>query len=242
MTMKLYEMGRLMAEPVLPPLYKHVRSRLRKMIRSCSQSPRILDVGGRKSPYTIGLQANITVIDLPRNSDVQELLYLGINEQIIGEVKQRRSNVENVVLGDMTKSDLPNESFDLAVSVEVIEHVEEDERFVSEISRVLKNGGIFLLTTPNGDWVENKNPDHKRHYRREELQTLLEKYFSEVHIDYAIAGGRYRKMGLKSWSLSKPTTIAFSIFGNIVNSIQSTEPKLRDKSTGTHHLIGVAKK
>lgn len=240
--MKFYEMGRLLAEPVLPPLYKQVRARLRNLIKMRGKSPRILDVGGRKSPYTIGLPAAITLIDLPRESDVQEKLYLGLNEQIIGQVKQRRSNVEEVILGDMTNSGLPDESFDMVVSVEVIEHVEADELFVSEISRVTKRGGIVLLTTPNGDWVENKNPDHKRHYHKDQLQELLEKYFSEVRIDYAIIGGRYRKMGLKSWSLAKPATIAMSIFGNVVNGIQSTENKVRNQAAGTHHLIAIAKK
>jgi hypothetical protein len=71
---------------------------------------------------------------------------------------------------------------------------------------------------------------------------LLEESFSDVEIDYAIAGGRYRKMGLRSWSVTNPTTVAMSIFGNIVNSIQSSEKKLREKAAGTHHLIAVAKK
>ncbi len=240
--MKLYETGRLMLEPVLPPLYKHVRSRLNRLVRSYPAMPRVLDVGGRKSPYTIGLPARITVIDLPRNSEVQERLYLGLNDQIIAQVKERRSNVESVILGDMTRSDLPDAGFDLVVSVEVIEHVEADAKFVSEIARVLKPGGTFLLTTPNGDWVENKNPDHKRHYHKIELQRLLEGNFSDVKIDYAIAGGRYRKMGLRSWSITHPTTVAMSIFGNLINTIQSSEEKVRDKAAGTHHLIAVAKK
>jgi SAM-dependent methyltransferase len=240
--MKIYETGRLLLEPVLPPLYKQVRARLRKIIQQNFEMPQILDVGGRKSPYTIGLPAHITVIDLPRNSEIQQRLHLGINQQIINQLKQRRSNIENFILQDMTKSDLPDENFDLVVSVEVIEHVEEDEKFVSEIARVLKPDGIVLLTTPNGDWVENKNPDHKRHYHKEQLQKLLEKYFTEIQIDYAIAGGRYRKMGLKSWSLNHPLATVSSIFGNVINSIQSAENKVRDQAAGTHHLIAVAKK
>ncbi|MEP6901719.1 MAG: class I SAM-dependent methyltransferase [Actinomycetota bacterium] len=242
MTMKIYEMGRLLAEPVLPPLYKQVRARLRQIIKKHSAAPRILDVGGRKSPYTIGLPAQITVIDLPRSSEIQEQLHLGLNEQIINQVKQRRSNVEDVILGDITDSDLPGESFDMVVSVEVIEHVEADDRFVSEISRVLKRGGIFLLTTPNGDWVENKNPDHKRHYKKKELSTLLNKYFDEVIVEYAIAGGYYRKLGLRSWSLNHPIQTASSIFGNVVNSIQSSSGEIKHQAKGTHHLIAIAKK
>lgn len=240
--MKIYEIGRLLVEPVLPPLYKQVRGRLREIIKTSSDSPRILDVGGRKSPYTIGLAARITVIDLARESEIQQMLNLGVNDLIINQIQGRRSNVESVVLGDMTCSEFADDSFDFVVSVEVLEHVEEDELFVSEIRRVLKTGGAFLMTTPNGDWVVNKNPDHKRHYQKEQLKILLEKYFAEVKIDYAIAGGRYRKMGLKSWSLARPATIALSIFGNLVNSLQSKGDEVRNQAAGTHHLIAVAKK
>ena len=240
--MKLYETGRLLLEPVLPPLYKQVRSRLRNIIKAHPHSPQVLDVGGRKSPYTIGLPARVTVLDLPRSSDVQEHLNLGVNDKIINQTMQRRSNIEEVLVGDMTCSSLPDKAYDLIVSVEVLEHVEEDGLFVSEVSRVLRPGGTFLMTTPNGDWVENKNPDHKRHYKREQLKQLLEQYFDEVEIDYAIVGGRYRKLGLASWSASHPIKTASSIFGNVVNAIQSANGEIKHRAEGTHHLIAVAKK
>jgi SAM-dependent methyltransferase len=46
---------------------------------------------------------------------------------------------------------LPYESdaFDLAIAIEVIEHVVDKARFLSEVWRVLRPGGRFLLTTPN---------------------------------------------------------------------------------------------
>ena len=40
-------------------------------------------------------------------------------------------------------------SFDLVLSSEVIEHILEPEHFVQEIARVLKPDGYLLLTTPN---------------------------------------------------------------------------------------------
>ena len=42
-----------------------------------------------------------------------------------------------------------DESFDLAVSYDVIEHVTEPRRFVSEMARVLKPGGRLLIYTPS---------------------------------------------------------------------------------------------
>jgi SAM-dependent methyltransferase len=41
------------------------------------------------------------------------------------------------------------EQFDLAIAVEVIEHVEHKSRFLAEILRVLRPGGRLFLTTPN---------------------------------------------------------------------------------------------
>ncbi len=242
MTIKLYEVARKSIEPFLPPLYKQVRVKLLREIRKFSASPSILDVGGRKSPYTIGVPGRITIIDLPRNTEVQSALNLGLNESIVNRIKSRRSNIDRLIIGDMTKSGIPSESFDLAVSVEVLEHVQDDEKFVSEVCRVLKPGGRFIMTTPNGDFVENRNPDHKRHYKKQQLSGLLEKYFTNVEVEYAIAGGRYRKIGLKAWSLHRPLQTVSSAFGNIVNSYQSSRKDIKDRAIGTHHLVAVAEK
>lgn len=240
--MKLYETGRLLLEPLLPPLYKQVRRRLSELIRSFPGKPQILDVGGRKSPYTIGLPCAVTLIDLPRESELQHKLNLGIDDQIIAQIQNRRSNVEKVIFGDMTCSGLPSESFDLIVAVEVLEHVEKDQQFVSEVCRVLKTGGVFLMTTPNGDWLKNTNPDHKRHYRKQQLSGLLERYFDRVSVDYAIVGGYYRKIGLKSWSLHHPWQTALSMYGNALNARQSGDESIKMRATNTHHLIAAAHK
>jgi len=235
-------MLRRSCDPLLPPLNRKVRSRAMSVVKDSARPLSILDVGGRKSPYTIGVPADITIIDLPRETDVQRDLNLGVSDQIASELKRRRSNIRKVILGDMTDSDLPTASFDAVISVEVLEHVLEDEKFVSEVSRVLVPGGKFIMTTPNGDFVENRNPDHKRHYKRDQLVELLSAHFETVEVEYAIAGGYFRKIGLKSWSLSRPHQTVLSIFGNIVNSVQSKQTNISERAIGTHHLIATAKK
>ncbi len=44
---------------------------------------------------------------------------------------------------------LPDQSVDLAYSVEVLEHLEDQFLFFREVHRVLRPGGHFVLTTPN---------------------------------------------------------------------------------------------
>lgn len=44
---------------------------------------------------------------------------------------------------------LPDASFDAVVSIEVLEHLENQSRFMGEALRVLRPGGTVILTTPN---------------------------------------------------------------------------------------------
>src|SRR5437899_1138634 len=102
--MKTFEFGYLFAEPFLPPLMKLVRKRLRTISKVSSRPLKMLDVGGRKSHYTIGVRADITVTDLPRDSDLQRQLNLGINDPIIQQTTRRRTNISRMLLDDMTHS------------------------------------------------------------------------------------------------------------------------------------------
>ncbi|MBK8744990.1 methyltransferase domain-containing protein [Propionivibrio sp.] len=44
----------------------------------------------------------------------------------------------------------PDDSFDLVVTSEVIEHVPDHKLFADTVSHLLRNGGYLILTTPNG--------------------------------------------------------------------------------------------
>jgi 2-polyprenyl-3-methyl-5-hydroxy-6-metoxy-1,4-benzoquinol methylase len=53
------------------------------------------------------------------------------------------------VVGDVLKVSLPEEHFDVVVSQEVIEHVEDQVRYLEQAARFLKSGGYLILSTPN---------------------------------------------------------------------------------------------
>ncbi len=79
-------------------------------------------------------------------------------------------------------AELEDSEYDCVVSFQVIEHIENDVLYLKEIHRVLKPGGIALLTTPNRKLSLSRNPWHIREYLAQELKDLAALIFSNVEI------------------------------------------------------------
>ena len=93
---------------------------------------------------------------------------------------------------------LEDGSFEVVWASEVIEHVADTARWLSEVRRVLRPRGRLLLTTPNhprlgiliGGLERYADPlsDHLHLYTRKSLRQLLEEFhFGQVALD--VAGG-----------------------------------------------------
>ncbi|WP_225980122.1 class I SAM-dependent methyltransferase [Pseudobacter ginsenosidimutans] len=70
-------------------------------------------------------------------------------------------------------STFSDESFDTIICFQVIEHISYDHALMREMKRVLKNGGVICLTTPNRRMSLPRNPFHIREYNVLNLQCLL---------------------------------------------------------------------
>jgi len=86
---------------------------------------------------------------------------------------------------DGVKIPYEDNTFDTVVSFQVIEHIQDDINYVSEIYRVLKRNGIFILTTPNRTnrlkpGQKPWNRFHIREYYPEELEKILNNKFYDV--------------------------------------------------------------
>lgn len=84
-------------------------------------------------------------------------------------------------------SGLEDNTFDCVVSFQVIEHIRQDIFFLNEIHRVLKPGGLALLTTPNRKLSISRNPWHIREYLAHELKNLASGIFKTAEMK-GIAG------------------------------------------------------
>lgn len=76
---------------------------------------------------------------------------LDVGEKILAEVA-RKCDSERIV-GSVLNLPFSDESFDVVVSTEVIEHTPNPRRAISELCRVLKPGGILIVTVPSRIWL-----------------------------------------------------------------------------------------
>ncbi|HEX8122393.1 MAG TPA: class I SAM-dependent methyltransferase [Solirubrobacteraceae bacterium] len=90
-------------------------------------------------------------------------------------------NVE-LVTGDLRELPFGDRSFDLVVCFEAIEHVDEPERVLRELERVVSADGLVLVSSPNRDVYEPGNPHHLHEYTPAELRETLERFFAHVEL------------------------------------------------------------
>lgn len=88
-------------------------------------------------------------------------------------------NQEADYLYDGGKFPLRGQTFDYALATEVLEHVFDPDLFIHEIARVLKPGGLLLLTVPFV-WDEHEQPYDYARYTSFGIRALLEKHGFQV--------------------------------------------------------------
>lgn len=114
--------------------------------------------------------------------------YTGIDkiEAVIQRLKKKYP-AQRFESGSFPPIPFPDNSFDTIITFQVIEHIKDDEAFVSELHRVLAPGGTALITTPNILMTLTRNPWHEREYTSSQLKSLCLKHFENVEMK-GIAG------------------------------------------------------
>ncbi|MDA3879102.1 MAG: class I SAM-dependent methyltransferase [Prolixibacteraceae bacterium] len=183
----------------------HVRKELKKW--NSSEFPVILDAGSGFGQYTYRM-SQMFPSALIKAVDVKEEQIADCNEFFL------KSNLNSRVIfekADLTRFVEP-EQFDLILSVDVMEHIEEDVKVFENFYKTLKQKSMLLISTPSdqggsdahdhdheGDGVAGFIDEHVRDgYNINEIKEKLKKVgFSEVHARY-----QYGKPGSLAWRLS----------------------------------------
>lgn len=88
----------------------------------------------------------------------------------------KRNGLKEAVLMNIDNLSFPKNSFDVITAFDVLEHLEDDQKAIHNIFQVLKNKGVFLLTTPAYNWLWSEHDDalgHKRRYTKNQIEKKL---------------------------------------------------------------------
>ena len=100
------------------------------------------------------------------------------DEQAVAHIRAKYPRVQ-MHLGNLAELPLADDSVDVVVNFQVIEHLWDQGQFVTECARVLRPGGLLLMSTPNRITFSPGrdtplNPFHTRELNADELTELLE--------------------------------------------------------------------
>lgn len=127
----------------------------------------VLDSGcgvGYGTAYLAARAATVTGIDV----DTGSIEY--------ARLRYAAPNLEFLPM-DVTSLAFPDAAFDLVVSFETLEHVDDPLRAVREAARVLRDDGVYVVSTPYVE-VTNEQPDNPFHvteYAPADFTALLER-------------------------------------------------------------------
>jgi len=129
----------------------------------------------------------------------RHVIAVDYDEAAVAHVRSRYPAVE-VVRANLTELPLPDDSVDVVVNLQVIEHLWDQARFVTECARVLRPSGVLIVSTPNRITFSPGrdtpiNPFHTRELNASELTALLvDGGFGAVSVSGLFHGPRLREM------------------------------------------------
>lgn len=116
-----------------------------------------------------------------------EVIGVDISEDAIRHARQtyQRAGLSFQV-GSVTAIPLPDQSVDYVISFETIEHIDAHQEMLAEVRRVLRPGGVFIVSTPEKsiytDASGHVNPFHVKELYHDEFANLLAGHFSHVQM------------------------------------------------------------
>lgn len=75
-------------------------------------------------------------------------------------------SAESLCLASVSPAPFADETFDLVVALDIIEHIEDDSAVLNEFHRICKPGGRLVLTVPAYGWMYSAHDEALGHFRR----------------------------------------------------------------------------
>ena len=165
---------RTIEEKVIDAMHRYAYSLVREYARP---TDRLLEVG-----FGEGYGSEIV------RTWVREYVGVEVEDDAVAHAVERYPRQGSTFLAyDGETLPFDDSSFDLVISFQVLEHVREPDRFLREARRVVRDGGVVLVVTPNrnhrlADGERPWNRYHVREFSPSELEAAMRRSFAEVEI------------------------------------------------------------
>jgi len=133
-----------------------------------------------------------------------KVVAVDIDQNSINHAKQKygQDNLK-FIQADVLKMPIPDNSFDVVVSFETLEHLAQHQALLSEYKRVLSPDGVLIISTPDKAEYSDKtgfnNEFHVKELYQHEFKALLDNHFSQQ-----IWLGQKLMFTSTIWQLDKP--------------------------------------
>lgn len=205
---------------------------LKKTLLSLPKNQKILDAGAGECQYKkFCTHLNYYSQDIA--------IYDGIGDNSGIQKGKRNYNTIDIV-SDIVNIPVEDESFDSIMCIEVLEHIVDPNKALSELTRILKKGGKLILTAPFASLT---------HYAPYHYSTGFNKYYYEFHLSklgykvleitpngnyfqYLAQEVRYSEVAAEQYSnfksnfLDKVTKLLFLRYLNKINKVQDKSDEL----------------
>lgn len=150
-----------------------------------SPGDRILDIGCGSGRHTAAVYQHPGVLVIGVDLNIDDLRQAKERLLFHDKLGEHEGGSWFLSVSDVTCLPFNDNSFDLVICSEVLEHIRDEEKAVQEIVRVLKPGKTLAVSVPRffseyicwtlSDRYHDKPGDHVRIYRKHQLIRLLEK-------------------------------------------------------------------
>jgi SAM-dependent methyltransferase len=114
-----------------------------------------------------GCGSGRNMVELARHGTVTGI---ELSETSVSLARERGAG--EVIAGSVLEMPFEADSFDLAASLDVIEHLEDDLAALRELRRVVAPGGSLLVTVPAYQWLWSGHDEINHHFRRYTRRSL----------------------------------------------------------------------
>lgn len=103
-----------------------------------------------------------------------QITAIDIEKKYLPQVKEK-AKTANIGFGDIEKNKFffKSKKFDCAVSLNVLEHIKDDEKAIENIRKLLTPKGYLILILPSNPKLYGKIDESINHYRRYDKKKLI---------------------------------------------------------------------